>query len=149
MTSHIVRTVVAVEAGLVLLPTTVFCLYALVMALLIASASDGGRQTPWLFMPIAGLAALLSGWILVFRFVRHGWHALANSSTLLWVLPSVMAVVAVVALWAVWSSSAAAAEVRPFVGAVAFGAPAVIPFLHLGAERLLRSNTSLERTRER
>jgi hypothetical protein len=149
MASHIVRTVVAAEAGLILLPTTIFCMYALATVLLLTSASGGGGLIPWLVVPTFALAAMACGWILVFRFVRGGWQALANSSTALWILPTIMATTVIVALWAMWSNSAVAASIRPFIGEMAYGAPAVIPFLHIGAERLLRSNTSLERTRER
>ena len=98
--------------------------------------------------PVGALVALVCGWVLLVSFIRFGRAALAARPLVLWAAPFVMAFAALVGAWAMWTNSELAQRIRPDVGIYAFGVGGVIPLMHLAAERWMRANKSLERTRE-
>lgn len=146
MIERISRIVLAVEAGLILVPLTLLAMYGLFLLLLVgAFAVDS-----WflVLLPLFALAALGCGWHLVLTFVRFGRVGLAALPLGLWIAPIAIAVISLLALFAVLSGSHIAQN-----GGLAFemflsGSPALVPLVHLATERWMRANFSLERTRE-
>jgi len=153
MTERTSRIAVAFEALLFALPVTLLGTLAFASVLFsLASRSDQIYERAQNIVYTLPVLPLLAGWTLVARFVIFGSDSLRSSSRLLWLLAlSGVALVCAALLFRVRANFGDArslwAWVRSYLGELIFGAPAIVPLIHLIFERRLRmpSNQSLER----
>jgi hypothetical protein len=147
MVAPISRIAVAIEAGVILAPLTLFAMYGAFL-LLIAGAL---ASEFWLLalLTLCALAALGCGWHIALTFVRFGHESLVSLPLVVWAAPIAAAVISVLALFANLTSGEIARSGGVGFKMFVLGSPAVLPLVHLAAERWMRANTSLERTRDR
>lgn len=138
------RVLLAIEALVILLPTTLLALYGSIF-FIGAGIGEGIlhiHRMP-LLLDFAALAALFVLWCLAFRFVRGGTRTLRASSRTQWATVGMGAVLALLGLVVVWAD--------PFVpgsttlgewgvGLLSFGSPALIPLAHLVIEARVREH---------
>ena len=152
MTERTSRIAVAFEALLFALPVTLLGTLAFASVLFsLASRSDQIYEKAQNIVYTLPVLPLLAGWTLVARLI-FGSDSLRSSSRLLWLLAlSDVALVCAALLFRVRANFGDArslwAWVRSYLGELIFGAPAIVPLIHLIFERRLRmpSNQSLER----
>lgn len=139
------RLLLTIEVAVILLPTTLLAMYGSVF-LFGAGAGDGWNEihpAP-LVLAIASLAALVAGWRLAVRFIRGGYTALRESTRALWMVAGIGVGLSLVALLVnstshVFPGLSIIAQ-GSGLGLLAFGAPAIGPFLHVAIEALARGN---------
>jgi len=141
------RIIVALEALVLLAPTSLIALWAAVF-LLGSGLGDGVRHAepiPLVFFLISTMS-LACGWVLVVDFVAGGWSRLQHGPILLWIFAASGAVLslasAVVVLISELGENSLPLDNLGGFGLMAFGAPALIPFAHVLLERVLRTPNS-------
>jgi hypothetical protein len=145
MPEPVSRVLVAVEALIILLPTTLLALYGMVF-LLGAGVGNGVAQIDLapLVLMVASLSGLAVGWLLTIRFIRGGNRALRASTRAQWSVAGIGAALALLAFIVVlldqsFPVPATLAEASG-LGLLSFGAPALIPFTHIAIEAKVRGN---------
>jgi hypothetical protein len=147
MVARISRIAVAIEAGVILAPLTLLAMYGLFLALLVGALNSDLWLLP--LLPICALAALGCGWHLALTFVRFGRGSLLALPLGLWFVPIAVAVASSLALVADLTNSEIARRGGLGFEIFVLGSPAVVPLVHLAAERWMRGKTSVERARGR
>ena len=151
MSERLSRILVAVEALLILAPTSLLAHYAAVFLLGagLGNGPSGVDLVPLVFLVVSALS-IVGGWILVVSFVVGGARKLRSEPMWLWIASIVGAAIAVPALFLAADplgigAGPPLARVGGF-GWLSFGAPSVVPFAHILAEFKLRktSNYRLE-----
>src|SRR5262249_10875485 len=111
---------------------------------------EGPRMLLLGSVPFMGLLALCRCWYLALRFVRFGRDSLAAVPAEFWILPILAGAASLVGLWIFFSGrldlDRETDAIFQWLGLFALGSPAVVPLLHLSAERWLRTINLLEST---
>ena len=147
MPERLSRILAAVEALIIALPATLAMIFLLLFAGTIGYAMQYPmRDVAMLIALTVVTTSLAAGWWLLVVFIRSGWQQLQQQRLWLWLVFG--AGIAVVLIGWLMAMSTPVVANTDSLGIMLFGGTPIvtIPFFHLLAERLARTNNSLERT---